>query len=61
MTGMSGAGIAALNYGQTGSANSITVTSSGFVQGRTAGVFAYDGVSASINYASSSLLAEHRG
>ena len=41
VTGTTGAGIDALNFGQAGSTTSITVTSTGFVQGRIAGVFAY--------------------
>ena len=39
--GTTGAGIYALNFGQSGSTTSITVTSTGSVQGRTAGVLAY--------------------
>ena len=41
VTGTTGAGIYALNFGQAGSTTSITVTSTGFVQGRIAGVLAY--------------------
>ncbi len=41
VTGTAGAGIYALNFGQAGSTTSITVTSTGLVQGRIAGVFAY--------------------
>ena len=41
MTGLAGSGIYAINFGQTGSTTSITVTKTGFVQGKVAGVTAY--------------------
>ena len=41
VTGLTGSGIYAVNFGQTGSSTSITVTKTGFVQGKFAGVTAY--------------------
>jgi autotransporter family porin len=41
VTGLTGSGIYAANFGLTGSSTSITVTKTGFVQGKVAGVTAY--------------------